>query len=195
MSGIYHGTKFGFIQSAIYDQMGVALEGRLANASDINLCDSISVGETNGVGVGYGVVISALSGAIKAGVNDQQVKLPTGTATAADFGGIVVRTDTGHTDANNNTFVAKEEIATVLRAKRVGGRIWVKAQGAITTGGDLYWVIADDSTAEITAGGFTGSAVTNKTVKLADVKVVAGAAKGGLALIELGVEATASAES
>lgn len=194
MSGIYHGTKFGFIQSAIYDQMGVALEGRLANASDINLCDSISVGETNGVGVGYGVVISTLAGAIKAGINDQQVKLPAGTETAADFGGIVVRTDTGHTDANNRTYVAKEEIATVLRAKRVGGRIWVKAQGAITTGGDLYWVIADDAASELTAGGFTGTAVSQKTVKLTDVKVVAGAAKGGLALIELGTE-VASAES
>ena len=195
MSGIYHGTKFGFIQSAIYDQMGVALEGRLANASDINLCDSISVAEDNGIGVGYGVVIGTLSGAIKAGINDEKITLPTGSTTADKFGGIVVRTDSGHTDAANRTFVAKEEMATVLRAKRVGGRIWVKAQGAITTGGDIYWVIADDAGSELTAGGFTGTAVSQKTVKLTDVTVVAGAAKGGLALIELGTEVTASSES
>lgn len=195
MSGIYHGTKFGFIQSAIYDQMGVALEGRLANASDINLCDSIAVGEADGIGVGYGVVIGTLAGAVKAGVNDQKVTLPTGTATAADFGGIVVRTDSGRTDANGKTYLAQNDIASVLRAKRVGGRIWVKAQGAITTGGDIYWVIADDAGAELTAGGFTGSAVSQKTVKLTDVRVVAGAAKGGLALIELGTEVIASSES
>ena len=185
MSGIYHGTKFGFIQSDVKDQMGVALEGRLANASDINLCDSLSVDEDNGIGVGLGVKIGALTGAIKAGVNDQKVVLPTAGETAADFGGIVVRTDAGHTDAANRTFVAKEEMATVLRADRVGGRIWVKAQGAITTGGDIYWVIADDSTG-LTAGGFTGSEVSSKTVKLTNVRVVVGAAKGGLALIELG---------
>lgn len=195
MSGIYHGTKFGFIQSAIYDQMGVALEGRLANASDINLCDSISVGETNGVGVGLGVKVGALSGAIKAGVNDTAVSLPTASSTEADFGGIVVRTDTGRTDANGVTYLAKEDVATVLRADRVGGRIWVKAQGAITTGGDIYWVIADDSVSGLTAGGFTGTAVSQKTVKLTNVKVCAGAAKGGLALIELGVAISASAES
>lgn len=195
MSGIYHGTKFGFIQSAIYDQMGVALEGRLANASDINLCDSISVAETDGIGVGLGVKIAALSGAKKAGVNDQCIKLPVGTDTAADFAGIVVRTDSGHTDANNRTYVAKEEQATVLREKRVGGRVWVKAQGAITTGGELYWVIADDSVSGLTAGGFTGTAVTNKTVKLDSVSVVAGAAKGGLALIEIGTLPSASSES
>ena len=193
MSGIYHGTKFGFVQSTVTDQMGVALEGRLANASDINLCDGISAGED--IPVGYGVVKSALSGAVKAGINDEQVKLPTSSAKATDFAGIVVRTDTGHTNTDNVSYTAKEEIATVLRADRVGGRIWVKAQGAITTGGSLYWVVDDDSGSELTAGGFTGSAVSQKTVELANVKVVAGAAKGGLALIEVGVAVAGSNES
>jgi len=192
MSSIYHGTKFGFIQSAIYDQMGVALEGRLANASDINLCDSLTAGDN--INVGYGVAKAAVT-AIKAGVNDLAAKLPTGSSTAADFYGIVVRTDSGRTDANGNTYLAEQDMATVLRANRVGGRIWVKAQGAITTGGDIYWVIADDAVAELTAGGFTGTAVSQKTVKLTNVSVVAGAAKGGLALIELGVEPAASSES
>lgn len=185
MSGIYHGTKFGFIQSSINDQMGVALEGRLANASDINLCDGISAGEN--IPVGCGVVYSALSGAIKAGINAEKVSLPTAGATEADFGGIVVRTDTGHTNTDNVSYVAKEEIATVLRSNRVGGRIWVKAQSNITTGGRLYWVIADDAGSELKAGGFAGSPVSLKTVKITSAKVIAGAAKGGLALIELGL--------
>lgn len=193
MSGIYHGTKFGFIQSAIYDQMGVALEGRLANASDINLCDGITAGED--LPVGYGVVASALSGAIKAGINAEQVKLPTSSSKATDFGGIVVRTDAGHTNTDNVSYTAKEEIATILRADRVGGRIWVKAQSAITTGGSLYWVITPDSDAGLVAGGFAGSAESGKAVELKGVKVIAGAAKGGLALIETGIAVAAGNES
>lgn len=183
MSGIYHGTKFGFVQSSVTDQMGIALEGRLANASDINLCDGISAGAD--IPVGYGVKKAALSGALKAGVNDQKVLLPASTDAATAFAGIVVRTETGHTNTAGVSYVAEQEIATVLRADRVGGRIWVKAQSAITTGGNIYWVIDDDTTNELTAGGFAGSAVTNKTVQLTNVKVVAGAAKGDLALIEL----------
>ena len=191
MSGIYHGTKFGFIQTTVTDQMGVALEGRLANASDINLCDGVSA--ATDIPVGYGVVYSALSGAIKAGINAEKVSLPTAGSTAADFGGIVVRTDTGHTNTDGVSFTAAQEIATVLRSDRVGGRIWVKAQSAITTGGDLYWVIADDT--DLKAGGFAGSSVASKTVKLSGCKVIAGAAKGGLALIELGLAVAGSNES
>lgn len=191
MSGIYHGTKFGFVQTSVTDQMGVALEGRLANASDINLCDGISAGED--VPVGYGVVYSVLAGALKAGINSEQVKLPTGDSIAADFGGIVIRTETGHTDTNGVSYTAQKEIATVLRSDRVGGRVWVKAQSAINK--DLYWVIADDSVAGLKKGGFAGSAVTNKTVKLSNVKVIAGAAKGGLALVEICVPSPATIES
>lgn len=193
MSGIYHGTKFGFVQTTVTDQIGVALEGRLANASDINLCDGVSAGEN--VPVGYGVVYSALAGALKAGINSEQVKLPTASAQAADFGGIVVRTETGHTDANGVNYTAEKEIATVLRSDRVGGRIWVKAQSAITKGGDLYWVVADDADAGLTAGGFAGSLVASKTVKLSGVKVISGAAKGDLCLVEICVPSPATIES
>ena len=193
MSGIYHGTKFGFVQTTVTDQIGVALEGRLANASDINLCAGVSAGEN--IPVGYGVVYSALAGALKAGINSEQVKLPTASAQAADFGGIVVRTETGHTDANGVNYTAEKEIATVLRSDRVGGRIWVKAQSAITKGGDLYWVVADDADAGLTAGGFAGSLVASKTVKLSGVKVISGAAKGDLCLVEICVPSPANIES
>lgn len=193
MSGIYHGTKFGFVQETVTDQIGVALEGRLANASDINLCDGVSAGEN--IPVGYGVVYSALAGALKAGINSEQVKLPTASAQAADFGGIVVRTETGHTNTDGVSYTAEKEIATVLRSDRVGGRIWVKAQSAITKGGDLYWVVADDADAGLKAGGFAGSLVASKTVKLSGVKVISGAAKGDLCLVELCVPSAAPIES
>lgn len=191
---IYRGTKFGFIQSAVYDQMGTAVEGRLANASDINLCDSVSVGETNGVGVGLGVVIASLSGAKKVGINDEKITLPAGTEAAASaLYGIVVRTDSGHTNADGRNYVAKEEMATVLRTARVGGRIWVKAQKALTAGGSLYWIIKNGTSHTCEIGGFSGEAITatvsGSTVTdtldvstLATVKTAASA--GGLALIE-----------
>lgn len=185
---VYHGTKFGFVQSAVYDQMGVSLEGRLANASDINLCDAYSVGEEAGIGVGLGVSISALSGVLKPGVNSEEVKLPTTSSTAADFGGILIRTDTGHTDANGKNYMAHKEMATVLRSKRVGGRVWVKAYNTITAGGNLYWIIDNSVNSGQPIGGFAGSAISSSsdvdTVQITNVKVVSGAAAGGLALVE-----------
>ena len=189
MSGIYHGTKFGFIQSTVYDQMGVALEGRLANASDINLCDGICVGESGGIGVGLGVAVSALSGAKKTGINDTKCVLPTSSSIAADFAGVVVRTETGRTDASGKSYVAQNDMATVLKSNRVGGRIWVKAYATITTGGNIYWIIDNSVDSDQIIGAFTGSAITSggdtDTVQLTNVKVLAGATAGNLALIEL----------
>jgi len=190
---VYHGTKFGFVQSAVYDQMGVSLAGRLANASDINLCDAYSIGESNGVIVGRGVALSAISGVKKPGINDKEVKLPTTSSVLADFAGVLVRTDTGRTDADGNNYMGYQEVGTVLRSARVGGRIWVKAYDAITTGGNIYWIIANRVDADQEIGGFAGSAITGTvggvsvtdTVQLTNVKVVAGAAAGELALIEL----------
>lgn len=186
---VYHGTRFGFVQSAVYDQMGVALAGRLANASDINLCDAYSIGETAGVGVGLGVALSSIANVKKAGINDYEVKLPTSSSTAADFGGLLVRTDTGRTDAEGNNYMGYQEMGTVLRSDRVGGRIWVKAYNQITTGGNIYWIVDNSVDSDQPIGGFSGSAISASTdvdtVQLTNVRVVAGAAAGGLALIEL----------
>lgn len=186
---IYHGTKFGFVQSAVYDQMGVSLAGRLANASDIDLCDAVSVGETNGIGVGLGVAVASLSGAKKAGINDTQLKLPTSSSLATDFAGILVRTDTGRTDADGNSYIGEKEIGTLLRSTRVGGRIWVKAYNTITAGGNIYWIIDNSVNSAQPIGGFSGSAISADTdvdtVQLTNVKVISGASAGGLALVEL----------
>ena len=185
---IYHGTKFGFVQSSVYDQMGVALEGRLANASDINLCDAYSIGESGGIPVGRGVSLSAISGAIKAGINNEKALLPTSSSLATDFAGVLVRTDTGHTDANGVNYMAEQEMGTILRSTRVGGRIWVKAYNQITTGGSLYWIIDNSVNSAQPIGGFAGSAISASTdvdtVQITNVKVVSGAAAGGLALVE-----------
>ena len=200
---VYHGTKFGFVQSAVYDQMGVTLEGRLANASDINLCDAYSIGEENGIGVGLGVTLSAISGVVKPGINSEQVKLPTTSSLASDFAGILVRTDTGRTDANGRNYMGYKEMGTVLRKPRVGGRIWVKAYNTITAGSNLYWIIANRVNSAQPVGGFAGSAITGTvggvsvtdTVQLTEVRVVTGASAGGLALIEMDVAPNTSAHA
>ena len=199
---VYHGTKFGFVQSAVYDQMGVSLEGRLANASDINLCDAYTIGEANGIGVGLGVSLSAVSGAIKPGINSEQVKLPTTSSLASDFAGILVRTDTGRTDANGKNYMGYQEVGTVLRKSRVGGRIWIKAYNAITAGSNLYWIIANRVNSAQPVGGFAGSAITGTvggvsvtdTVQLTEVRVITSAAAGELALIEIDVAPSASVD-
>lgn len=186
---IYHGNKFGFVQSAVYDQQGIALEGRLANASDINLCDAVTIGEANGIGVGLGVSVAALSGAKKPGINDTKLVLPTSSSTADDFAGILVRTDTGRTDANGKNYMGYQEVGTLLRADRVGGRIWVRAYDQITTGGDLYWIIDNSVDSDQIIGAFCGAEIKDSTdidsVKITNAKVVAGAAAGELALVEL----------
>lgn len=186
MVGIYQGTKFGFVQSAVYDQMGISQEGRLANASDINLCDGYSVGETDGIGVGLGVIFSSITGVKKPGINDIECKLPTTGKALADFKGIVIKTDTCRTDETGRNYMAEDEIATVLRTERVGGRIWVKAQEALTAGGAIYWIIADTTSHGLTVGGFTGTAHSSDTVAVTTkLKVLTTASAGELALVEV----------
>lgn len=185
MVGIYQGTKFGFVQSAVYDQMGISQEGRLANASDINLCDGVSVGEFNGIGVGLGVTFSALADIKKAGINDTKCLLPTHDSAEVNFAGIVVKTDTCRTDEYGRNYVAEQEIASVLRSDRVGGRIWVKAQEALTAGSVIYWIIADTTGHGLTVGGFTGTEHGADTVALPKVKVNSSAVAGELALVEV----------
>ena len=182
---IYQGSKFGFVQSAVYDQMAISQEGRLANASDINLCDGVSVGESAGIGVGLGVTVAAISGALKAGINDECLKLPISTSTAADFAGILIATDTCRTDENGRNYIGSQEIGTCLRAARVGGRVWIKAQEALTKGQSIYWIINNATSHGLEIGGFTGTAHSSDTVELTQLAVKSSAAAGKLALVEV----------
>nr|DAW68022.1 MAG TPA: hypothetical protein [Caudoviricetes sp.] len=192
--GIYGGVPFGAIQTNFYDQQETSADGRLAYASDIDLCDAISVGEKGGVGVGYGVKIVALSGAAKRpGINDQQIILPDSSSTAADFGGMVIRTMAGNTGADGENYMREKSMATVLRKERVGGRIYVRMADAFTAGASAYWRIAERVPnsnvkvgrlcgAEISGQGTTSS-VTD-TVQLTNVKFRSSGAAGDLALVE-----------
>lgn len=181
--GVYTGVPFGSIQTSVYDQMGVAVDGGLYSASDYNLVDSISVGETNGVGVGYGVVASLITGAIVGGINDREVKLPTSSSTAANFGGFVIRTQAGYTDASGNNYVPENRMASVLRADRVGGRIWIKMYDAFTADTNANWVVGTVS--GIPTGRIAGAATASNTVALTNVKFRTTGVAGDYALVEI----------
>lgn len=160
--GIYGGVPFGAIQTNFYDQQETSADGRLAYASDIDLCDAISVGEEGGVGVGYGVKIVALSGAAKRpGINDQQIILPDSSSTAADFGGMVIRTMAGNTGADGENYMREKSMATVLRKERVGGRIYVRMADAFTAGASAYWRIAERvPNSNVKVGRLCGAAIS-----------------------------------
>lgn len=162
--GIYGGMPFGAIQTNFYDQQETSADGRLAYASDIDLCDAISVGEEGGVGVGYGVKIVALSGAAKRpGINDQQIILPDSSSNAADFGGMVIRTMAGNTGADGENYMREKSMATVLRKERVGGRIYVRMADAFTAGASAYWRIAERvPNSNVKVGRLCGAAISGQ---------------------------------
>lgn len=162
--GIYGGVPFGAIQTNFYDQQETSADGRLAYASDIDLCDAISVGEEGGVGVGYGVKIVALSGAAKRpGINDQQIILPDSSSPAADFGGMVIRTMAGNTGADGENYMREKSMATVLRKERVGGRIYVRMADAFTAGASAYWRIAERvPNSNVKLGRLCGAAISGQ---------------------------------
>lgn len=162
--GIYGGVPFGAIQTNFYDQQETSADGRLAYASDIDLCEAISVGEEGGVGVGCGVKIVALSGAAKRpGINDQQIILPDSSSTAADFGGMVIRTMAGNTGADGENYMREKSMATVLRKERVGGRIYVRMADAFTAGASAYWRIAERvPNSNVKAGRLCGAAISEQ---------------------------------
>lgn len=160
--GIYGGVPFGAIQTNFYDQQETSADGRLAYASDIDLCDAISVGEKGGVGVGYGVKIVDLSDAAKRpGINDKQITLPKSNSTAADFGGMVIRTMAGNTGADGENYMREKSMATVLRKERVGGRIYVRMADDFKAGKSAYWRIAENvPNTKVKVGRLCGEAIS-----------------------------------
>ena len=180
--GVYMGTAFGAIQNAVFDQPAAGVHGGLYAASDINLCDAISVGEANGIDVGLGVVASAIASAKISGINDLEAKLP--AADDAAIYGFVIRTQAGCTDASGKNYVPEKRQATVLRYDRVGGRFWYKMPDAFTPTSTVYIAYTDDAV----AGGKGHLAVTTEASKnfaLNKLKIRNSGAAGDLALIEI----------
>lgn len=158
----YMGTMFGTIQTKVYDQMATANHAQLANASDYNLCDSISIGQPEGVPLGAGVIVSTID-SHRAGINSHEALLPTSASTAADFKGFIVRSAAASTTADMLNIVRAKRMGTILRSERVGGRIWLQMSNAFVEGTRPYWRIKTDVTTDTTPLGFiSGSAISGQ---------------------------------
>lgn len=160
--GIYGGVPFGSVQTNFYDQQATSADGRLAYASDIDLCDAYSVGQAGGIGVGYGVKIVPLAGQKKRpGINDLEIVMPDSASTAADFGGILIRTMAGNTGADGENYMRENSMGTVLRKERVGGRIYIRMYDNFTAGNNAYWRIADRiASNDVPAGRICAAAIS-----------------------------------
>lgn len=162
--GIYGGVPFGSVQTNFYDQQATSADGRLAYASDIDLCDAYSVGQAGGIGVGYGVKIVPLAGQKKRpGINDLEIVMPDSASTAADFGGILVRTMAGNTGADGESYMRENSMGTVLRKERVGGRIYIRMYDNFTAGANAYWRIAERvPNSNVKVGRLCGAAISGQ---------------------------------
>ena len=167
----FNGTPIplGSVQTSYTDQMASAFEGQLVNESDINLTDSVLVNEADGIDCGLGVISAINTSARRPGVNDTTISLPTGSETAADFAGVVIRPKSAFTATAGEAYIKDNWGAMLLSAARVGGRIWAKAYNGATAGAVPYWRIKADAATDTTTpvGGFSGTAITGVTAAVA----------------------------
>ena len=159
----FNGTPIplGSVQTSYSDQMATAFAGQLVSESDINLTDSVLVAEANGIVCGFGVVASVNDSAIRSGVNDTTVALPTSANVAADFAGVIVRPKSAFSMVANDARIRANFGAMILSASRVGGRIWDTCYKGAATGGAVYWRVGNAVSADATpVGALCGQAIT-----------------------------------
>lgn len=160
---MYGPRKHGFAQEQYYDQQATALPGMLANASDINLCDSAFISDTYPDGLTAGTAVCAVPAtkSNRPGVNFAMVRPMFPGATGNDIAGIVVRNQWMRTNDKGEACFFKEDICNLLRTSRVGGRIWVKFVGTETAvqNGKVYCVVNDTAGHGYTIGAFSAAAI------------------------------------
>lgn len=156
--------KRGFAQSHYYDQMATALSGMLANASDINLTDSAFVtGVESEDGLVAGIAVCAVHAtqSNRPGVNFAMVRPMHPGASDNDVAGIVVRNQWMRTNSKGEACFYNEDVCNVLRASRVGGRIWVKLEGTDTAvqNGKVYCIVQNTGSNKNTIGAFSAAPI------------------------------------
>lgn len=160
---MYGPRKHGFAQEQYYDQQATALPGMLANASDINLCDSAFISDTYPDGLTAGTAVCAVPAtkSNRPGVNFAMVRPMYPGASGNAIAGIVVRNQWMRTNDKGEACFFKEDICNVLRTSRVGGRIWVKFVGTETAvqNGKVYCVVNDTAGHGYTIGAFSAAAI------------------------------------
>ena len=190
----FRGSVNGSVQTTYADQPGQAIAGMLAFASDINNCDAMFIGETNGIEAGKGI-----HGVIgDEGLGFQRpallAYLPSGDEAAAQMYGIIVFDEAMQSmaDGSGNPINgwAKGRVARVLRPGRGGGRIYVKAIEAVVPGtSTVNWVITAGSDAKYEVGEFAPGVLNSGTigtsVAITNAQWVTAAAAGEVAMLEL----------
>ena len=159
----FNGTPIplGQIQTSYSDQMATAFAGQLFSESDVDLTDSVLVSSAGSIACGLGVISTITSTGTRAGINDTQISLPTGTNIAADFAGVVVRSKSAFSSGSMIAEVKASYGAMILDPKRVGGRIWVKCYKGASSGGTVYWRVGNSVVGDPTpVGGFSGAAIS-----------------------------------
>lgn len=187
-----YGPRKGFAQSQYYDQQATALPGMLANASDINLCDSAFISDTYPEGLTAGTAVCAVPAtkSNRPGVNFAMVRPMYPNASGNDIAGIVVRNQWMRTNDNGEACLFKEDICNILRTSRIGGRIWVKLVGTETTiqNGKVYCVINDTAEHGYTIGAFSAAPISGTVTPTAGMLLGGTFAYNGSA-VEGGVNA------
>lgn len=189
----YRGVAGGSVQTAVTDQPGIAVPGMLAFASDLNYCDGLYVGETNGVAAGKGIAVTDVSDDISYQRPNLSINLPADAATKAAFAGIVVFMENMQSDENGVPGWAKGRIAQVARPGRAGARIYVKAVEAVDhTADSVNWVTVAGTDGLYEKGEFapaalagTAAAGTSVAIDATVARWVTSAPAGGVACIEL----------
>lgn len=187
----YRGTAGGAVQTTYTDQPGVGMPGMLAFASDLNQCDALFIGETDGIPTGAGVIATDIADDISLQRPNQAIELPADAAlTAADFAGVLVFDEHCQSDENGLPGWAYGRVGRVLKNDRAGGRIYVSVTDAVDhTTDSVYWVTLG-GTDEAYAGGeflpaaLAGTALAGYTVELTNARWVTSAEAGGLAILE-----------
>jgi hypothetical protein len=190
----------GFAQSQYVDQQATALPGALAFASDERLVDSYIVAASvgpDGLEAGLGVVATVLSAdehnGQREGMNTKFAALPAAGNTADAFEGITVRNQQMDTNANGHACWFAGRMCNVLRAKRVGGRVWVLlSNGSSTIDGTVYWIISDTTSHGKPIGSFSSAALGADTVELTNARFKSNSdasSNSVIALVELAEEA------
>lgn len=157
--------KRGFAQSHYYDQMATALSGMLANASDINLTDSAfvtGVESEDGLVAGIAVCVVPATQSNRPGVNFAMVCPMYPGASGNAVAGIVVRNQWMRSNSKGEACFYNEDICNILRASRVGGRIWVKLEGTATAvqNGKVYCIVQNTGSNKNTIGAFSAAPIT-----------------------------------
>jgi len=184
---VYTGIPMGFAQENYFDQQATALEGSLAFVSDINLIDAAVVDMPDGgmLNVGRVVMEKYSAGGSRPGMTSTLVSLPDANVDGSESFGITIRNQSCETDSDGNNGWRNGRVCNVLRLRRVGGRIWVKAQNSTVAGTPASFVIADTTNHGFPIGSLVGSGLDTDTLEMPNAIWRTTTSAGQLALLEI----------